>query len=131
MNRLILKQIVARNSVLSCLCCAAALTVSVGAIADDKPVTYQDQIKPIFDQHCVECHEGWFPKGGLRMDSLENLREGGKNGPSYFAGKPDKGRLINMIKQVPGRFSQMPPGEKALSEEQFQLIRRWIEQGAR
>ncbi|WP_165840051.1 c-type cytochrome domain-containing protein [Motiliproteus coralliicola] len=103
----------------------------VTALADDKSVTYQDQIKPIFDQHCVECHEGWFPKGGLRMDSLENLREGGKNGPSYFAGKPDKGRLINMIKQVPGRFSQMPPGEKSLTEAQYQLIRRWIEQGAR
>lgn len=111
--------------------CIAMFVAGTLAHADTGSVTYREQIKPIFDQHCVECHEGWFPKGGLRMDSLENLQEGGKNGPAYFAGKPDKGRLINMIKQVPGRFSQMPPGAKSLSEEQFQLIRRWIEQGAR
>ena len=89
-----------------------------------------EQIQPIFERHCVECHQGWFPKGGLRLDSLENLREGGKNGPSIFPGEPDKGRLINMIRPVPGRFSQMPPGAKSISDTEFEQIRRWIEQGA-
>ena len=41
-----------------------------------------------------------------------------------FAGEPDKGKLINLIRIVPGRFTIMPPGPAAVTAEQFALIRR-------
>lgn len=106
------------------LCCAAT-------ISQAQSVSYQQQIKPLLERYCSECHSGWFPKGGLRLDSLENIHEGGANGAVLFAGEPDKGTLVNFIRVVPGRFSNMPPGPDALDPEAFQLIRRWIEQGAR
>ncbi|MEH6469802.1 MAG: c-type cytochrome domain-containing protein [Halopseudomonas sp.] len=113
-----------KRIVLIGLCCGALSSWAA-------PVTYQKQIKPIFAQLCSECHSGWFPEGGLRLDSLDNVREGGSNGVVLFAGEPEKGRLVNFIRVVPGRFSNMPPGPTAVSPEQFELIQQWIEQGAK
>jgi hypothetical protein len=31
-----------------------------------EPVKYDTHIKPIFEKHCMKCHEGWFPDAGLR-----------------------------------------------------------------
>lgn len=110
--------------VFTLLCCVAA-------VAQAESVTYQQQVKPLFDRYCVECHSGWFPKGGLRLDSLENIYQGGANNAVLFAGEPEKGTLVNFIRVVPGRFSIMPPGPAALDATQFELIQQWIEQGAR
>ncbi len=115
--------------VLQC-CVAVVIAGAVQAQEQTMPVSYSEQVQPLFDRYCVECHSGWFPQGGLRLNSLENLREGGSNGVVLFAGKADKGKLINMIRIVPGRFTIMPPGPTAVTAEQFELIRRWIEQGA-
>ncbi len=95
-----------------------------------QPVSYQQQIKPLFDRYCIACHSGWFPQGGLRLDTREHIGEGGRNGAVLFAGEPDKGTLINFMRVVPGRFSIMPPGPAAVDAESFALIQRWIEQGA-
>ena len=96
-----------------------------------EPVSYQKQIKPLLDRLCVECHSGWFPQAGLRLDTLDNIYEGSPKGPVIFPGEPDKGKLINMIRSVPGRFSIMPPGPKGFNAQQFELFRQWIEQGAK
>lgn len=112
------------KALLVILCCVATQGWA-------QPVDYSGQIQPIFDKYCVECHSGWFPQGGLRLDTLENLNEGGTNGRVLIPGEPDKGRLVNMIRSVPGRFTIMPPGPQAVTAAEFELIRSWIEQGAR
>lgn len=106
------------------ICCAAMN-------ANAQQIDYQRQIQPIFDRHCVECHSGWFPQGGLGMESMEDLYKGGTNGRALIPGQPDKGRLINMMRIVPGRFTIMPPGPAAVSVEEFELVREWIKQGAK
>ncbi len=94
-------------------------------------VRYSSHIKPILDKHCVECHSGWFPDGGLSLESLEDIREGGRQGAAVIPGKPEKGWLINLVRSAPGRYSKMPPGPKQLSDTDIQLIQRWIAGGAR
>ncbi|OMH38131.1 c-type cytochrome domain-containing protein [Motiliproteus sp. MSK22-1] len=94
-------------------------------------VSYDKQIKPILDEYCVECHSGWFPDGGLRLDTRENILEGGKQGAAVIPGKPGKGWLINLIKTEPGRYSKMPPGKEQLDTEQINMIKNWIAEGAR
>lgn len=116
-----------REIVLGLLCCTA---IMASQPLQALPIDYQRQVQPLFDRYCVECHSGWFPQGGLRLDSLENLREGGRNGAVLFAGDADKGKLVNMIRIVPGRFTIMPPGPAAVAKPEFELIQRWIEQGA-
>ena len=78
----------------------------------------------------MECHSGWFPDGSLRLDSLENILEGGRQGPAVIPGKPDKGWLINLVKSEPGRYSKMPPGKEQLTMDQINMIKGWIVEGA-
>ncbi|WP_207062570.1 c-type cytochrome domain-containing protein [Motiliproteus sp. SC1-56] len=109
----------------------AWLLGTFGVHASESPVRYQEQVKPLLDQHCVECHSGWFPKGGLRLDSLANIREGGKNGAAILPGQPTKGWLINLVVPRGGAPSAMPPGPAQLKPEEVELLREWIRQGAR
>ncbi|MCW8886716.1 MAG: c-type cytochrome [Motiliproteus sp.] len=113
------------------LSAATALMLILPTLAAAEPVRYQSDIKPIFDKHCVECHSGWFPDGGLRLNSLENIHEGGKQGRAVIAGQPEKGWLINLVRTKSGRYSKMPPGPAQLSEQEIQLIQQWIADGAR
>ncbi len=113
------------------LCTLLGALLASQSWAQEQPVTYAVQIKPILDQHCVECHSGWFPDGQLRLNSLENIREGGKRGQVILPGKPDKGWLINLVTPRSGGFSNMPPGAARLSDKELALLREWIAQGAR
>ena len=94
-------------------------------------VTFARDIKPIFDKHCVDCHSGWFPQAGLRLDSLEGVREGGRSGPAIVPGSPEKGWIPHSLRLPEGRRGKMPPGEQRLSAEESRLIDAWIRQGAR
>jgi uncharacterized membrane protein len=95
------------------------------------PVSFERQIQPILQRHCVECHSGWFPASGLRLDTRARVLEGGKQGRAVIPGEPDKGWLVNMIQPVAGNPSRMPPGPSQLSGDEIALIKQWIREGAR
>ena len=107
------------------------LQSSLSVIAAEEAISFDAQIKPIFDKHCIECHEGWFPSGGLRLDSIENIRKGGKTGFAIVPGKADKGLIImSVVPRKNGRVKMPPMGER-LHDEEIELIREWIRQGAK
>ncbi len=104
----------------------AFLLGSLSANATD--VSYQRDVWPIFRRHCVGCHSEQKVKGGLRLDDVSALRKGGKTGPLFVAGKPDKSLLI---KQISGEKPEMPDNEPPLSAAKVKLLRDWVVQGAK
>ena len=54
--------------------------------ATKKGVTYTTDIKPLLEASCIRCHGAERPKAGLRLDSLENILKGSKEGPVVVAG---------------------------------------------
>ena len=50
------------------------------------PINYYDDIQPIFDTHCIDCHVGNFPSGGLNLTSYDNLMNGGNSGAVVIHG---------------------------------------------
>ena len=123
-----------RGALLCLFVLAAAVPSTVaGKTPDDTvvAVTYARNIKPVLDKHCVDCHGGWFPKAGLRLDSLKGIHEGGRSGPAIIPGEPAKGWLMRSLRLEDGRRGQMPPGKQRLSDEETDLIREWIQQGAK
>ncbi|MEH6649321.1 MAG: c-type cytochrome domain-containing protein [Motiliproteus sp.] len=94
-------------------------------------VSYPMQVKPLLQRLCVDCHSGWFADAGLKLDTLENISKGGRNGAVVFPGEPEKGRFINLMRPVKGRFSNMPPGPVSVTAAEFEMLQRWIAQGAR
>lgn len=99
----------------------------------EKPnVTYNIDIKPIFEASCIECHGEKKQKGELRLDSKEATIKGGEEGPIFEVGKSGESILIETISRVGDEENWMPPIDKGepLTLEQIALIRAWIDQGA-
>jgi hypothetical protein len=88
---------------------------------------FETRIRPIFFEHCYECHGGAQVKGGLRLNSLSGFLAGGDSGPAVVAGKPEESLLVEAVR-YDGSI-QMPPTGK-LPEEKIRLIARWVAMGA-
>lgn len=103
--------------------------------ADKKGVTYEADVKPMFDKSCIDCHGPKKAKGKLRLDSLEATIKGGEDGKVVEAGKSADSVLVQNIAHLGDPDDYMPPpknkaGIPALTPEQIGLIRAWIDQGA-
>lgn len=102
-----------------------------------KDVTYEKDIKPIFDATCIKCHGNVKKVGGkLRLDSLAGVMKGGEDGKVIEPGNSAKSMLVLNVAHLGDEDDFMPPpknkmGLKKLSDEQIGLIRAWIDQGAK
>jgi mono/diheme cytochrome c family protein len=122
---------------------AAAFSFTVAVRADDATlppastktgVTYDTDIKPIFDSTCVKCHDSTKkPRGGVGLDSLEAALKGGKDGKVITVGDSAKSDLVSSVAHVgdPDDFMPKGKGAKQLTADQVGLIRAWIDQGAK
>ena len=111
---------------------AISLTLVGCGSSDDAIVPsdmFSNTIQPIIQKHCIECHEGVMAEAALKLDSLENIREGGRTGPGVVPGNPEKGTIMVSILPSETGPATMPPYTK-LSNEEIELIREWIRQGA-
>ncbi|MEO5803789.1 MAG: c-type cytochrome domain-containing protein [Verrucomicrobiota bacterium] len=103
--------------------------------SDKKDVTYDKDIKPIFEKACFKCHGEEKQKGKLRLDSLEAALKGGEEGPNVIKGKSAESSLVIAVARL-DEDTAMPPEKKdgtvdAVSKENIALIRAWIDQGAK
>ena len=113
---------------------AAAIAMSIGSLtanaADKIAPDYVKQIAPIFQKHCVGCHNADDPEGKLSLDSYADLQKGGKHGPSFQPGDVASSRLLQLVtgKAKPA----MPPeDEERLTKEEVALLTAWIETGGK
>ena len=103
--------------------------------ASQPGVTYDKDIKPVFDRSCVKCHSGEKPKGKLRLDSLAGVAKGGTDGKVVQPGNSAKSMIILNVAHLGDEEDWMPPPKNKanipqLTGEQIGLIRAWIDQGA-
>lgn len=100
--------------------------------SDKKGLSYDKDIKPIFEKSCFKCHGAEKQKGKLRLDSLEATLKGGEDGKIIEPGNSAKSSLVHAIARL-DEDSAMPPADKGepLKKEQIGLIRAWIDQGAK
>lgn len=95
-------------------------------------VTYTNDIKPILDKSCVQCHGPEKQKAKLRLDSLADALKGAGKHKIIVPGNSVKSELVIAISRLDEDFA-MPPEGKAdpLTKEQVGLVRAWIDQGAK
>lgn len=121
-----------RPAVFSLRLCASAaslLLASIGLSAADTP-TYAKHIQPILADRCYSCHGPEKQKGELRLDSVEAIRKGGKNGPILTPGDPAKSTLYSLTLLPAGDDDIMPAKGDPLTQAQTDAIRDWIKAGA-
>ena len=94
-------------------------------------VAYNDIISPILESKCYSCHNSNKQKGGLRMDEINLLMKGGKNGKIIEPGNADASEMIKRLLLPTDNDHHMPPKEKPqLTESQIALLHWWITNNA-
>jgi hypothetical protein len=71
-------------------------------------VTYDKDIKPLFQQTCFRCHGSERQKADLRLDSLDAVLKGSENGKVVIAGKSTESPLVIAVSQLDPKKA-MPP----------------------
>ncbi len=112
----------------SLLVLAVSLVCPAALIAQPpKTIEFNRDIRPILSDHCYTCH------GPAKSTRKENLRVDTKEGAMTVIapGKTKESLLYQRITSI-DVSERMPPAKtgKKLSDQQIDLIRRWIEQGA-
>jgi Protein of unknown function (DUF1549)/Protein of unknown function (DUF1553)/Planctomycete cytochrome C len=111
------------------LAIAIGLLLSAGVAllhADDR--SFHDRVAPVLRRHCLRCHQGNKPKGGLDLATAKGLFAGAEGNPVFVPGKPDESRLIEVVS---GDKPEMPKNGKPLLPREIQALREWIAAGAR
>ncbi|WP_435006856.1 PSD1 and planctomycete cytochrome C domain-containing protein [Tundrisphaera lichenicola] len=97
-----------------------------------RDVDFEQDIRPILAKSCLGCHGSKKRKGGLSLHLKSTAFAGGDEGPVIVAGKPTESRMFRYVSGLDDDHPMPPPGVgEPLSEAQVEVIRSWIEQGAR
>jgi hypothetical protein len=109
------------NLIIACLLTAAASTFAADKFDFDKldlsklppaaakkDLTYAKDIKPVLEASCLRCHGQQRPKANLRLDNLEGILQGGKDGKVVVAGDSKHSPLIIAAAQIDDKTA-MPP----------------------
>jgi ankyrin repeat protein len=90
-------------------------------------VDYARDIQPLFERHCYECHGPKKQKNGFRLDRKSRAFRGMMR-HNIIPGSSSTSRVYRRV--VDGQSGLQMPPEDALSTEQIELIRQWIDEGA-
>ncbi len=91
-------------------------------------VDFETEVLPIFDEYgCTGsfCHGGDPGSGGLNMLTVDALIAGGSSGAAVVAGDAEGSLIVTRTDN-----GSMPPGPKALTAEEMDVLRIWIAEGA-
>jgi uncharacterized membrane protein len=100
-------------------------------VLNQDALVYADIIAPILEEKCVACHGKTKQKGKLKLDQIENVLKGGKNG-FYHGSEEGKMALMSHRMRLPLSDKQhMPPkGKTQLTEKEIVIIEKWLSLGA-
>ncbi|MBW8864289.1 MAG: hypothetical protein JF609_05075 [Verrucomicrobia bacterium] len=75
-------------------------------------ITFEKDIAPIFKESCLRCHGAERPRAQLRLDTLEGVLKGSKDGPVLKAGDSASSLLVKSVSQLDPKIA-MPPKPRA------------------
>jgi len=107
------------------------LTVWAITAPAEQPISFTNQVAPIFVQKCLTCHGPEKNKGGFRLDNFESLlKPGASKEASITPGNPATSKLFQLI-TTRDEDDRMPQKNEPLSADEISRIQRWIGEGAK
>jgi mono/diheme cytochrome c family protein len=87
--------------------------------------SFVNDVLPILEGRCVNCHGGDRTEEGLNLKTHSDLLAGSDNGAVVIPNDADHSKLVELIMN-----GKMPKRGPKLTPPQIQLIVEWINQGA-
>ena len=114
--------------------CLVVLVLASTAVAQEKKIDFNRQIRPILSDNCFACHgpDHEQRKAKLRLDNFDGatakLR---KAGQGIVPGHPEMSRIIERIASDDETEVMPPPkSQKKVTPAQLATLRQWIREGA-
>ncbi len=112
---------------------AAAVLIGAGggAVAyaqSAEPVTFTDDIRPIFERSCWNCHGAASQLSELDLRTRETAIAGGARGPALVPGRAEESRMYRAVAGLDD--PRMPMGGGVLTDVEIAAVRTWIDDGA-
>jgi len=99
--------------------------------ATNEPLVWDAVVFPSLKAKCGECHLGEKKKGGLRVDTVDDLLKGGLGGPALVQGSAAKSPLVERMKLPKDSDDHMPPDDKpGLTPAELAALTFFIDRGA-
>src|SRR5215470_8998908 len=92
------------------------------------PEYFETKVRPILANNCYACHTT-SALSGLRLDSLDAMKKGGKRGAAIVVGDPENSLLIQALRHSAADGLKMPMGGK-LKDADIEVLTTWIKAGA-
>lgn len=103
----------------------AAFSVAVCRVSA-APIDFARDVAPMFQEHCLHCHNETQRSGELSLATSNDLTEL----EIVVCGKPSESTLLDAITALECERPAMPKEGTPLTPEQVDTIRRWIAEGA-
>ena len=88
---------------------------------------FERKIRPLFDRHCLACHNSELATAGLDLSTAEGFRQGVSGSPLISAESPSQSRLLRAVRYQ--EAVKMPPAGK-LDPPEIADLETWIRLGA-
>ena len=88
-------------------------------------VSFANDVTPIIQSRCVNCHGGQRTEEGLLMRSYDEIMAGSDNGPVVVPGDVANSLLVELV-----TTQKMPKKGPKLTPPQIQTITDWVAAGA-
>ncbi|WP_266362949.1 DUF1553 domain-containing protein [Tellurirhabdus rosea] len=107
-----------------------ALTLLSSFGAFESKVDFNTQIKPILNKNCIACHGGVKKVEGFSLLFRHEAVAPTKSGkPALIPGDADASEMIRRL-TAEDPDERMPLDAPPLKEEEIDLLRKWVDQGA-
>ncbi len=132
MNR---RFVLATNSLSACLFVLVLPSLGITQTASDAKIDFNTQIRPILSNRCFACHgpDEQTVESGLRLDSFEAATSPADSGKKAIVpGSATSSEILLRINSQDDQVRMPPPrfGDQ-LTPTEADLLKRWIESGAR
>jgi len=99
-----------------------------GLSADEKAkVTFIDDVLPILENRCNNCHNPDEAKGGLNLATFSATLTGGSGGEIVISEDPGSSRLFTLAAHTEEPI--MPPKGTKMTEKELKIVSDWIAGG--
>ncbi len=99
--------------------------------SSEKPIDFNVQVKPILNKKCIACHGGVKQQGGFSVLFREEALATTKSGKAaILPGNPEDSEFIKRIKSNDPEL-RMPYKHEALSNQEIDILSKWVKQGAK
>jgi hypothetical protein len=105
-----------------------ALALAAAGCGDRPGVSFEGDVQPIFDGKCTACHPVSYPYLDLRRGRSydELVHVSARTRPAFERVLPGRPELSYLLTHPPD-----PSLAGLLTDEELELIARWIEEGAK